>query len=181
MAKIIKDLDILKNFIHYDKYYHGKKIVFGNGCFEILHVGHIRFFKEAKKLGNALIIAINSDEMLLKLGKRKKIIVPEDERLEILSSIEYIDYLTVMNDLTSDNLLKILKPHINVKGPDYTQDTVLEKETIESYGGKTIIVCNDEEKKHSTTNLILKFKEIEDLNFKCPMKRKRITYENYSK
>lgn len=164
MGKIIKDLGMLKDFIDEEKF-NGKKIVFGNGCFELLHVGHIRFFKEAKKLGHILIIAVNSDSALLELGKRKNIIVPEDERLEVLNAIKYIDYVTVMNELTSDKLLLTLKPHINVKGPDYTQDKVLEKETIKSYGGKTVIVCK--EKNHSTSDLITKITGNKE-NFICP-------------
>ncbi len=167
MGIVIKDLQILKDFIVEEKS-NGKTIVFGNGCFELLHVGHIRFFKEAKKLGHILIIAINTDSTLLDLGKRKKVIIPEDERLEVLSAIKYIDYVTVMNDLTADKLLLELKPHINIKGPDYTQDSVLEKETIKSYGGKTVIVCK--EKNHSTSDIFMKIKGNKE-NFICPKKR----------
>lgn len=167
MGIVIKDLNILKDFVNEDRN-NGKRIVFANGCFEILHVGHIRFFKEAKSLGHVLIIATNSDKSLLQLGKRKEIIIPEDERLEVLSAIKYIDYVTVMNDLTADKLLLELKPHINIKGPDYTQDSVLEKETIKSYGGKTVIVCK--EKNHSTSDIFMKIKGNKE-NFICPKKR----------
>ncbi len=169
MGIVIKDLKILRDFVNEDRN-NGKRIVFANGCFEILHVGHIRFFKEAKTLGHILIIATNSDKTLLELGKRKEIIVPEDERLEVLTAIKYIDYVTVMNELTADKLLSELRPDINVKGPDYTQDDVLEKETIKSYGGKTIIVCKD--KKHSTSDIFMKIRK-SDINFDfiCPKKR----------
>jgi len=168
MGIVIKDLNTLKDFIDEEKF-NGKTIVFGNGCFELLHVGHIRFFKEAKKLGHVLIIAVNSDSALSELGKRKEVIIPEDERLEILSAIKYIDYVTVMNDLTSDKLLLTLKPHINVKGPDYTQDKVLEKDTIKSYGGKTVIVCEGK-KHHSTSNMINKINN-QNKQFICPKNR----------
>jgi rfaE bifunctional protein nucleotidyltransferase chain/domain len=169
MGIVIKDLKILRDFVNEDRI-NGKRIVFANGCFEILHVGHIRFFKEAKALGHILIIATNSDKTLLELGKRKEIIVPEDERLEVLTAIKYIDYVTIMNELTADKLLSELRPDINVKGPDYTQDDVLEKETIKSYGGKTIIVCKD--KKHSTSDIFMKIRK-SDINFDfiCPKKR----------
>lgn len=169
MGIVIKDLNILRDFVNEDRN-NGKKIIFANGCFELLHVGHIRFFKAAKALGHVLIIATNSDETLLKLGKRKDIVIPEDDRLEILSAIKYIDYVTVMNELTADKLLSELRPDINVKGPDYTQNDVLEKETIKSYGGKTIIVCK--EKNHSTTDIFIKIKK-SDINFDfiCPKKR----------
>lgn len=165
MGIAIKDLNLLSDIIENAKVFN-KKIIFANGCFELIHVGHIRFFKEAKSLGDILIIAINSDKTLLELGKRKKIITPEDERLEILAAFEDIDYVTIMDDLTADKLLLMLKPDINVKGPDYTYDKVLERETIKLYGGEIKIICG--EKKHSTSDIIKKISDKEPEVFVCP-------------
>jgi rfaE bifunctional protein nucleotidyltransferase chain/domain len=151
MGIIVRDLKLLSDNIENAKCFN-KKIVFGNGCFELIHVGHIRYFKKAKSLGDILVIAVNDDSTLLGLGKRNKIITPLNERLEILAAFKDIDYVTVMTDSTADKLLLLLKPDINVKGPDYTQDKVLERETIKSYGGKTVILSGD--KKHSTSNII---------------------------
>ena len=156
MGIIIRDSKTLSDIIENAKCFN-KKIVFGNGCFELIHVGHIRYFREAKSLGDILVIAVNDDSTLLGLGKRKKVITPLDERLEILSAFKDIDYIVVMDEPTADKLLLLLKPNINVKGPDYTQDKVLERETIKSYGGKTVILNG--EKKHSTSNIVKEINE----------------------
>ena len=149
-SKIIKDLEELANITKKLKS-KGKKIIFGNGCFDILHVGHIRYLKGAKELGDYLVIAINSDASAKKLKGNGSLIIPEEERLEILAAIEYIDYVTIFSEPTVENLLLKIKPHIHAKGTDYTKDSVPEKDITASYGGKIAIV--GDEKNHSSTEI----------------------------
>src|SRR3990172_2236247 len=119
----------------------GRKIVFTNGCFDILHVGHIRCLREAKKLGDVLIVALNSDASVKKVKKNANLpVFPEDERAEVISAVQYVDYVTLFSEEDVSRLLLLLKPHIHAKGTDYTCETVPERETVLSYGGKVAIV-----------------------------------------
>ncbi len=129
----------------------GNKIVFGNGCFDIIHVGHIRYLKEAKSLGNYLIIAINSDLSTKKLKGNDHLIIPEEERMEIVAAIEYVDFVTIFSEPTVETLLSRLKPHIHAKGTDYSKETVPEKEITKAYGGEIAIV--GDKKDHSSTEI----------------------------
>ena len=136
--KIIANLDdLIKTTDKLKK--NGNKIVFGNGCFDIIHVGHIRYLQEAKSLGDYLIIAVNSDLSTKKLKGDDHLIMPEDERAEIVAAIEYVDFVTIFSEPTVETLLSKLKPHIHAKGTDYTIETVPEKEITQSYGGQN---CN---------------------------------------
>jgi len=130
----------------------GKRLVLTNGCFDLLHVGHIRCLRGAKALGDVLIVAVNSDESMKKLKRTGRPIMPEEERIEILEALECIDYITLFSEERLDRLLLILKPHIHAKGTDYTEETVPERETVLSYGGKIAIV--GDAKSHSTTELM---------------------------
>ena len=154
--KIIKDIDRLVQIINKLKA-KGKKIVFGNGCFDILHVGHIRYLKGARDLGDFLIIAVNSDSSARAIKGSDGLIMPEDERLEILAAIEHIDYVTIFAEPTVENLLLKLKPHIHAKGTDYTKETVPERNTVASYGGQIAIV--GDEKNHSSTEIKSHFRD----------------------
>ncbi len=127
----------------------GKKIVLANGCFDILHVGHIRHLKAAKKLGDVLIVAINSDSVVGILKNR--VVTSEWERMEMLAALECVDYVTCFCAIAADNLLLTLKPHIHAKGTDYTIETVPERETVLSYGGK--IAITGDPKDHSSTKI----------------------------
>lgn len=157
MGKYVKDLDTLKNIIENERV-KGKKIVFGNGCFDILHVGHIRYLKAAKELGDILIVAINDDASVAKIGKRKRVITPCEERVEILTAIDSVDYVTTFSEPTVERLLMELKPDIHAKGTDYTEDTVPEKDIVLSYGGKVAIVGDP--KNHSTRDIIKTIKDL---------------------
>lgn len=129
----------------------GNRVVFGNGCFDILHVGHIRYLRGAKELGNYLIIAVNSDSSARKIKGPDSLVMPEDERLEILAAIEYVDYVTIFSEPDVKDLLLKLKPHIHAKGTDYTNETVPERDTVVSYGGQIAIV--GDKKNHSSTKI----------------------------
>lgn len=130
----------------------GKRIVFTNGCFDLLHVGHIRYLEEAKALGDILIVAINSDRSVRMLKGPQRPILPEEERAEILSALGCIDYVTFFEDPTPLELITELQPHILVKGGDWTKESIVGKEIVEASGGKVVIVPFVEG--HSTSNLI---------------------------
>ena len=130
----------------------GKRIVLTNGGFNLLHVGHIRSLIDAKKHGDILLVAVNSDTSLKKLKGDDYPIIPEKERIEILAALECIDFLTIFSESTVDNLLLKLKPHVHAKGTDYSKETILERETVLSYGGETAIVGDP--KDHSSSNII---------------------------
>ena len=130
----------------------GKKVVTTNGCFDVLHVGHVRYLQGARKLGDMLVIAINSDTSVRALKGELRPLVPEDERAEMLAALECVDYVTIFSELDPIALLLELKPDIHVKGGDYKLEQLIERETVESYGGKVIVGFNVPGK--STTDLI---------------------------
>ncbi|MBP8625104.1 MAG: adenylyltransferase/cytidyltransferase family protein [Syntrophorhabdaceae bacterium] len=151
MGRIVRDINRLKELIEEERA-KGRRIVFGNGCFDILHVGHIRYLRGAKELGDCLVVAINDDVSVTGLGKRKKVITPVDERVEIISAIDCVDYITVFSEPTVERLLMELKPDIHAKGTDYTEESVPEREIVLSYGGRVAIVGDP--KDHSTSDII---------------------------
>jgi len=158
MGRIVLDHLELKKIVDKERE-KGKIIVFGNGCFDIIHVGHVRYLKAAKELGDILIVAINDDSSLLSLKKRKEVITPDTERAEIVASISYVDYVTLFSEPSVENLLRLLKPHIHAKGTDYREDTVPEREIVLSYGGRVAIV--GDEKAHSTSEIIRRIRRRE--------------------
>lgn len=129
----------------------GKRIVFANGCFDILHAGHIRYLRAAKAHGDVLILAVNNDASARALKGEGRPYTPEQERLEILSALEPVDYLVLFEEGDVSKLLLRLRPHVHAKGTDYTVDTVPERETVLSYGGE-VVVCGDP-KDHSSTGI----------------------------
>jgi len=149
--KIITDIDDLAEKIDALKK-QGKRIVFTNGGFNLLHVGHVRALTDARSRGDVLIVAVNSDESVKKLKGVDYPLIPEAERCELLAAIGVVDYITVFSDPTVDRLLFQLKPHVHAKGTDYTRETVPERETVLSYGGEIAIVGDS--KDHSSSNII---------------------------
>ncbi len=130
----------------------GRKSVFANGCFDLIHVGHIRYLEGAKALGDILILGINSDASVLALKGRGRPLQSEADRAEILASMECVDYILTFNALTVDGILQELQPDIHAKGTDYTEESVPERETVNAYGGQVAIVGDP--KGHSTRDLI---------------------------
>jgi rfaE bifunctional protein nucleotidyltransferase chain/domain len=128
----------LKEIIDREKK-NGKRIVLANGCFDLIHVGHIRYLKEAKAQGDVLVVALNSDSSVHNLKGNGRPILNEEERVEIISSFYFIDYITVFEEANVENILLTLKPHVHAKGSDYTKETVPERETVLSYGGEIAI------------------------------------------
>ncbi len=134
----------------------GKKIVFTNGCFDLLHLGHIRYLKEAKKLGDILIIGLNSDTSVRSLKGPNRPLVKEEDRAEILSALEAVDYIVIFNELTPKNLIDKIIPNVLAKGGDWREEEVVGRDTVEAHGGKVIII--PEVKGYSTSALINKIR-----------------------
>lgn len=130
----------------------GLRVIFANGCFDLLHVGHVRYLQDAKALGDLLVVALNSDKSVAALKGPGRPIQSQEERTEIMESLEPVDYVVILEAPSADELLRELKPDIHAKGTDYTVNTVPEKETVRSYGGRVAIVGDP--KNHSTQNLI---------------------------
>ncbi|MEQ8768397.1 MAG: D-glycero-beta-D-manno-heptose 1-phosphate adenylyltransferase [Planctomycetota bacterium] len=130
----------------------GKKVVFANGCFDILHVGHIRYLQDAKSRGDYLVVAVNADASVKKLKGKGHPINVEDERAEVLAALECVDYVTIFTEDTADEILLKLKPDFHAKGTDYTPKTVPELETVLSFGGEVLIVGDP--KDHSTSDVL---------------------------
>lgn len=133
-----------------------KKIVSTNGCFDILHVGHVRYLKEAKKLGDVLIVGLNSDASVQRLKGPTRPVNTEDDRAEVLASLDCIDYVVIFEEDTPVNLIAAIKPHIHAKGGDYNLETLPETKTIVENGGEVRFISLVEGK--STTNIIEKAK-----------------------
>lgn len=131
-----------------------KKVVFTNGCFDIFHVGHSRYLRETSKLGDILVVGLNSDSSVKRLKGEKRPIVTQNERAELLASLEFVSYVVVFNEDTPYNLICKVKPDIITKGGDYNPNDVVGKDIVESYGGK-VVICPLIEGK-STTNIIEK-------------------------
>ncbi|MGI8787343.1 MAG: adenylyltransferase/cytidyltransferase family protein [Pyrinomonadaceae bacterium] len=129
-----------------------KKIVLANGCFDFLHVGHIRYLAGAKALGDCLIVAINSDAQVRKLKGENRPLVAERERAEIISAFRFVDYVTIFPEPTVEELIRAVRPDFHAKGTDYTIETVPEREIVAECGGQTAIV--GDAKEHSSTELI---------------------------
>lgn len=145
-------LDLLREQILREKD-QGYTIALANGCFSLFHIGHIRYLKSSKKMADILVVAVNSDSSIKKIKGSAKIILNQKARITILSSFEFVNYVTLFDEETVDNLLLVLKPDFHCKGSGYhTPSRVPEYETVKSYGGKTLIVGG--EKEHSTTNII---------------------------
>ena len=110
-----------------------------NGCFDLIHVGHIRYLRESKRCGDILVVAINSDSSVARLKGIGRPILPEAERAAILSAFDCVDYVIVFSEPNVENILKALRPDVHAKGSDYTPETVPERETVLGYGGKIAI------------------------------------------
>lgn len=130
----------------------GACIVLANGCFDVLHVGHIRYLQGAKALGDLLIVGVNSDEQVRNLKGEGRPVTSENERAEIVASIEVVDLVTVFREPTVEALLLEIRPDVHAKGTDYTEDTVPERAVVRSYGGRVAIVGDPKE--HSTSEII---------------------------
>ena len=133
-----------------------KKIVFTNGCFDILHVGHVRYLKNSAEFGDVLIVGLNSDASVRKLKGDTRPINNQSDRAEVLSALSFVDYIVIFEEESPVELLDIVKPDIYTKGADYTVETLPEAQTVLKNGGKIEFINLVEGK--STTNIIEKTK-----------------------
>jgi rfaE bifunctional protein nucleotidyltransferase chain/domain len=130
----------------------GLQVVMANGCFDLLHVGHIRYLLGAKAEGDILIVALNGDSSVQRLKGPNRPLMPESERAEILSALSMIDFILLFDADTVDEVLRVLRPDVHAKGTDYTEKTVPERETVLAYGGRVAIVGDP--KDHSTSDYL---------------------------
>lgn len=130
----------------------GKKVVFTNGCFDLLHTGHLHVLREAKKLGDVLIVALNSDSSMKRIKGAGRPILPESERAELIAALEMVDYVTLFDEPDPQNVIQELKPDVLTKGGDWAAGKIIGREFVESYGGKVAVISYL--KDHSTTNII---------------------------
>ena len=130
----------------------GKRIVFTNGCFDLLHIGHVRYLEKARGLGDVLVVGVNSDTSVRKLKGPERPIIPEEERAEILSGLGCVDYVTVFEERDPLKLISSLQPNVLAKGGDWTKEQIVGREVVERSGGEVVIIPFVE--KASTSNVI---------------------------
>lgn len=136
-----------------------KKIVLANGCFDLIHVGHVRYLIGARAAGDFLIVGVNSDRQATRLKGPGRPIIPENERAEIVASLKCVDAVTIFDEPTVAGLIRRIRPDIHAKGTDYTTDTVPERLVVEEVGGRVLIVGDP--KDHSTTDILAKASSLE--------------------
>src|SRR5512139_531648 len=117
----------------------GRKLVFTNGCFDILHAGHVRYLNQARALGDALVVAVNSDRSVREIKGPGRPIIPEMERAEVLTALACVDFVFLFDDPTPQRVIDAIVPDVLVKGADWTPGNIVGRETVEAAGGK---VCN---------------------------------------
>ena len=130
----------------------GERITLANGCFDLLHVGHVRYLQAAKELGGKLVVAVNSDSSVRTLKGESRPIMPEGERAEILAALASVDAVVIFSEPDVRALIREIQPDIQAKGTDYTADSVPERDVVTSYGGRVAIVGDP--KDHSATEII---------------------------
>jgi D-glycero-beta-D-manno-heptose 1-phosphate adenylyltransferase len=116
----------------------GKSLVFTNGVFDILHIGHVRYLAQARALGDALVVAVNSDASVRELKGPERPLTPENDRAEILAALESVDYVTIFSELSPRSLISALLPDVLVKGGDYALDEIHGREEVEAAGGRVV-------------------------------------------
>ena len=135
----------------------GRTVAFANGCFDVLHVGHVRYLEGAAREADVLVIGVNGDSSVHTLKGGNRPIMPEKERAELIASLRMVDYVTVFHEKTPERLIAALRPDVHCKGTDYTEDSVPEAPLVRSYGGRVAIVGDP--KDHSSTELIERLRD----------------------
>ena len=130
----------------------GRSIAFANGCFDLLHVGHVRYLQGAAAEADRLVVAVNDDDSVRRLKGAERPVLPQQDRAEIVAALRGVDYVVVFGDATVERLLRQLRPDVHCKGTDYTVETVPERSVLKGYGGRTAIVGDP--KSHATRDLI---------------------------
>ncbi len=130
----------------------GRRIVFANGCFDLLHVGHVRYLQGAKDQGEVLVVGVNSDRSVRELKGQGRPLLPAEARAELVAALESVDYVLIFGESSAAGVLRDLRPHVHCKGTDYSEETVPEREVMESLGGIVRIV--GDAKDHSTREVL---------------------------
>ena len=151
----IKPLSVLKERL--EGLRKEKIIVFTNGCFDILHPGHIRYLYEAKRLGDILVVGVNSDDSIRRIKGEQRPIMDERARSEMLSVLPFVDFITIFDEDTPYNLIKEIRPHILVKGGDWEEDRIVGADIVRALGGRVVRIPYIEG--YSTTSIIERIKE----------------------
>lgn len=139
----------------------GRTVVTANGCFELLHIGHVHYLRAAKEQGDILVVAVNTDESMRSIKPDRRPVNPDFERFEILAELACVDYVVPLEETTPCSLLELLKPDVHTKGTDYTLDRIPEREVVERYGGRVELVGGPKE--HSTTDMLRHLKSARKL------------------
>ena len=140
---------------------HGKKVVLANGCFDILHVGHVRYLQHARKMGDVLVVAINSDKSMGLIKDPGRPILGERERVSLVSALRPVDHVVLFDEPDVSRVLDVLRPAIHAKGTDYTDETVPERDRVLVYGGEVRIAGDP--KNHSTRDIIKRILQKADI------------------
>jgi len=130
----------------------GKRLVLANGCFDLLHVGHVRYLREARALGDVLLVALNSDDSVRRLKGPGRPLMPAEERAELLGALSVVDAVVLFDDDRADGLIEKLRPAVHAKGTDYSEDSVPERAAVLAVGGRVAIA--GDAKTHGTRDLI---------------------------
>lgn len=133
-----------------------KKVVFTNGCFDILHRGHVQYLKDAKKLGDILVVGVNSDPSVRRIKGKERPIVPLEDRMAVLASLQSVDYVVSFDEDTPGRLMAELIPDVLVKGGDWAKDTIVGRDVVEKNGGKVVVISFL--RGYSTRGIIAKIK-----------------------
>src|SRR4051812_49237133 len=130
----------------------GKKVVLANGCFDILHVGHLRYLQAARQLGDVLVVAVNSDKSVRLIKDSGRPIMAQEERIALVSALRCVDFVTLFDEPDVSRVLSVLRPSVHAKGTDYTEQNVPERAKVIEYGG--IVRIAGDPKNHSTRDII---------------------------
>ncbi|MCC7008843.1 MAG: adenylyltransferase/cytidyltransferase family protein [Acidobacteria bacterium] len=149
MGRVVTDEDLVA-LVEADRRA-GRTIAFANGCFDVLHVGHVRYLEGARREADRLVVAVNDDASVRGLKGEGRPIVPAAARAEIVAALRAVDYVVTFPEATVERLLRALRPDVHCKGTDYRTDTVPERDVVRSYGGRIAIVGDP--KDHSTRDL----------------------------
>jgi len=150
LAKILSDAELV-DAVARDRA-EGKTIAFANGCFDLLHVGHLRYLQAAAAEADRLVVAVNDDRSVAALKGKGRPVLAAADRAELVAALRGVDYVVVFGDATVERLLRLVKPDVHCKGTDYTVDTVPERAVVAGYGGRTAIV--GDQKSHATRELL---------------------------
>jgi len=150
MKKVLSRAELKREVEHLRA--EGKRIAFTNGCFDILHVGHCQYLREARKQGDLLILGLNSDASVRAIKGPKRPLVPQQERAEIVASLEAVDYVTIFDESTPLELIELFRPDVLVKGADWKEEDVVGGDVVRSWGGRVVLIPMTEGA--STTNIV---------------------------